>query len=328
LCQHRPAIPASLPHVLRRARMIKSTSPSRLIAIVEAFLVVTLWSSSWVMIKWGLEDIPPLTFGGLRYFVAFLVLLPFALSRDNRVALSRLSRRSWLLLSSLGLLFYAIGAGGQFVALSILPTVTTRLLFALSTVVVGLLSGLLLRERPAIWQWLGILAAMTGIYVYFHPVDVNVSQLAGILAALTGMLAMAGAAIVGRAVARSRVASPLVVSAVSMGVGSVVLLLCGVLLQGLPAVSLRNWLIIGWMSVINTAFAFVLWNHSLRTLTAVESNIITNVMIVEIAVLAWLFLGERLTYLDTIGLALVMGGTLLVQVSGRKAPGPDLEVPA
>ncbi len=308
--------------------MISSTSPSRLVAVLEAFLVVTLWSSSWVMIKWGLEDIPPLTFGGLRYFVAFLVLVPFALSRENRVALSRLSRRSWILLGSLGLLFYAIGAGGQFVALSILPAVTTRLLFALSTVVVGLLSGLLLRERPAIWQWLGILAAMTGIYVYFHPVDVNVSQLTGILAAVTGMLAMAGAAIVGRAVARSKVVSPLLVSAVSMGVGSVVLLSCGVLLQGLPAVSLRNWLLIGWMSVVNTAIAFVLWNHSLRTLTAVESNIITNVMIVEIAVLAWVFLGERLTYLDTVGLVLVIGGTLLVQLGGRKLPGPDPEVAA
>jgi drug/metabolite transporter (DMT)-like permease len=305
-----------------------STSPSRLAALLEAFLVVTLWSSSWVMIKWGLEDIPPLTFGGLRYFVAFLVLVPFAMSRENRVTLSRLSARSWILLSSLGLLFYAIGAGGQFVALSILPTVTTRLLFALSTVVVGLLSGLLLRERLAIWQWLGILGAMMGIYVYFYPVDVNLSQLAGILAALTGMLAMAGAAMVGRAVARSKAASPLLVSAVSMGVGSVVLLSCGVLLQGLPPVSLRDWLLIGWMSVVNTAIAFVLWNHSLRTLTAVESNIITNIMIVEIAVLAWVFLGERLTYLDAVGLAVVLGGTLLVQLRGRKSPGPDPELAA
>jgi drug/metabolite transporter (DMT)-like permease len=305
-----------------------STSPSRLVALLEAFLVVTLWSSSWVMIKWGLEDIPPLTFGGLRYFVAFLVLVPFAMSRENRVTLSRLSARSWILLSSLGLLFYAIGAGGQFVALSILPTVTTRLLFALSTVVVGLLSGLLLRERLAIWQWLGILGAMMGIYVYFYPVDVNLSQLAGILAALTGMLAMAGAAMVGRAVARSKAASPLLVSAVSMGVGSVVLLSCGVLLQGLPPVSLRDWLLIGWMSVVNTAIAFVLWNHSLRTLTAVESNIITNIMIVEIAVLAWVFLGERLTYLDAVGLAVVLGGTLLVQLRGRKSPGPDPELAA
>ena len=307
--------------------MIGSKSPSRLTAVLEAFLVVTLWSSSWVLIKWGLEDIPPLPFAGLRYFLAFLMLVPFALTKDNRVALRRLSRRSWILLGVLGLLFYAIGVGGQFVALSILPAVTTRLLFAFSTVVVALLSGLLLRERPAIWQWFGIVAALTGIYVYFHPVDVAVSQLAGILAALIGMLALAGAAIVGRSIARSRVASPLLVSAVSMGVGSVVLLSCGVILQGIPAVSLRNWLIIGWMSVVNTAFAFVLWNHSLRTLTAVESNIITNAMIAEIAVLAWMFLGERLTYMDMAGLGLVIGGTLLVQLRGRRLPGPDPEAP-
>jgi drug/metabolite transporter (DMT)-like permease len=307
--------------------MISSKSPSRLTAVLEAFLVVTLWSSSWVLIKWGLEDMPPLPFAGLRYFVAFLVLLPFALSADNRVALGMLSRRSWILLSILGLLFYAIGVGGQFVALSILPAVTTRLLFAFSTVVVALLSGLLLRERPAIWQWFGILAALAGIYIYFHPVDVAVSQLAGILAALIGMLALAGAAIVGRSIARSRVASPLLVSAVSMGVGSVVLLSCGLFFQGIPAVSLRNWLIIGWMSVVNTAFAFVLWNHSLRTLTAVESNIITNAMIAEIAVLAWMFLGERLTYMDMAGLGLVIGGTLLVQLRGRRLPAPDPEAP-
>ena len=307
--------------------MISSKSPFRLIAVLEAFLVVTLWSSSWVLIKWGLEDIPPLTFAGLRYFLAFLMLVPFALTKDNRIALGRLSRRSWILLGVLGLLFYAIGVGGQFVALSILPAVTTRLLFAFSTVVVALLSGLLLRERPAIWQWFGILAALTGIYIYFYPVDVAVSQLAGILAALIGMLALAGAAIVGRTIARSRVASPVLVSAVSMGVGSVLLLSCGVVLQGIPAVSLRNWLIIGWMSVVNTAFAFVLWNHSLRTLTAVESNIITNAMIVEIAVLASVFLGERLTNMDMVGLGLVIGGTLLVQLMSRRLTGSDREAP-
>ena len=47
--------------------------------------------------------------------------------------------------------------------------------------------------------------------------------------------------------------------------------------------------------VANTAFAFTLWNHTLRTLTAVESSIIGNLMLPQIAVLAWVFLGEALT---------------------------------
>jgi len=104
-----------------------------------------------------------------------------------------------------------------------------------------------------------------------------------------------------------------------MGAGSVLLLTFGVLLQGMPAVSLQNWLIIGWMSVVNTSFAFVLWNHSMRTLRAVESSIITNVMVVEIAMLAWVFLGERLTTLDFVGLGLVIAGTLVVQLMGTRA---------
>ncbi len=303
--------------------MSSSKSPSRLLAVLEALLVVTLWSSSWILIKWGLRDIPPLTFAGLRYLLAFLVLLPFAMSKANRGALASLSRRSWLLLTALGLLFYTIGVGGQYVALSYLPTITTRLLFAFSTVVVALLSGVLLRERPTGWQWIGIIAALTGIYVYFHPVNVAPEQLAGIPAALIGMSSLAGAAIVGRSIAKSRVASPLLVSAVSMGAGSVLLLTFGVLLQGMPAVSLQNWLIIGWMSVVNTSFAFVLWNHSMRTLRAVESSIITNVMVVEIAVLAWIFLGERLTSLDFVGLGLVIAGTLVVQLRGPRMGSPE-----
>ena len=297
--------------------------PSRVAAVLQAFLVVTLWSSSWVLIKVGLEDVPPLTFAGLRYFLAFLVLVPFTLSAANRRALRGISRQSWLLLGALGLLFYTIGVGGQFVALSYLPTITTRLLFAFSTVAVALLSGLLLRERPTSWQWFGILLALVGIFVYFHPVDVAPSQLVGVPAALIGMMALAGAAIVGRRIARSGAASPLLVTVVSMGVGSVLLLGGGVALQGMPAVSLRNWLIIVWLSVVNTSFAFVLWNHTLRTLTAVESNIITNAMIVEIAVLAWVFLDEQLTPVDVVGLGLVLAGTLLVQLRGAALPGPD-----
>jgi drug/metabolite transporter (DMT)-like permease len=295
--------------------------PSRLAAVLYALLVVTLWSSSWVLIKLGLEDIPPLTFAGLRYFLAFLVLLPFCATESSRRVLRRLSRRSWLLLAALGLTLYAVGVGGQFVALAYLPTVTTRVIYAVNTILVALFSGFLLRERPRLCQWWGVFLAMLGIYVYFYPVAIPASQTTGILAAVVGMLAFALAAILGRGVARWGTIPPLVVTAVSMGIGSVALLTSGVVLQGLPAISLRNWLMILWLSVVNTSLAFVVWNHTLRTLTAVESNIITNVMIVEIAILAWVFLRERLSAIDVAGLALVIAGTIMVQLRSRRLGG-------
>ena len=50
---------------------------SHAVPILQALLVTFLWSSSFVIIKIGLEEIPPLVFAGARYFIAFLVLLPF-----------------------------------------------------------------------------------------------------------------------------------------------------------------------------------------------------------------------------------------------------------
>lgn len=294
--------------------MANAGSRSRFVAILQAVLVVTLWSSSWVLIKFGLRDIPPLTFAGLRYVIAFLVLVPLALSRSRLQGLRRLTGHDWWRLTALGLLLYAAGVGMQFVALSYLPTVTTRLLFSSSSVLVALLSGLLLRERATWLQWCGVLVVLSGVYVYFHPVDVPVIELPGIAAALCGALVFSLAAVVGRDVARSRTISPLLVTAVSMGAGSVTLLATGLVVQGMPAISLRNWVIILWLSLVNTSFTFVLWNRTLQTLTAVESNIITTAMIVEIALLAWVFLDERLTLLDGVGLALVVLGTVLVQL--------------
>jgi drug/metabolite transporter (DMT)-like permease len=102
--------------------MANAGSRSRLVAILQAVLVVTLWSSSWVLIKFGLRDIPPLTFAGLRYVIAFLVLVPLALSRSRLQGLRRLTGHDWWRLTALGLLLYAAGVGMQFVALSYLPS--------------------------------------------------------------------------------------------------------------------------------------------------------------------------------------------------------------
>jgi drug/metabolite transporter (DMT)-like permease len=108
---------------------------------------------------------------------------------------------------------------------------------------------------------------------------------------------------------------------VSMGAGSIVLLVSGLAAEGMPSISLTNWLMILWLSIANTSFTFVLWNRTLRTLTAVESSMIANAMVVEIAVLAWLFLGERLTLASGVGLGLVILGTVVVQLKGRRSTG-------
>ncbi len=58
-----------------------------------------------------------------------------------------------------------------------------------------------------------------------------------------------------------------------------------------------------------------LWNHTLRTLTAVESSEVNNTMTIQIAVLAIVFLGEQPGPLQLIGLFLAAGGAAVVQLA-------------
>ena len=53
------------------------------LAVLQGLLVAFLWSTSWVLIKWGLVAIPALTFAGLRYTLAWLCLLPIFFHRGG-----------------------------------------------------------------------------------------------------------------------------------------------------------------------------------------------------------------------------------------------------
>ena len=283
----------------------------------QALLVTFLWSTSYVLVKIGLVDIPPITFAGLRYSLAFLVLLPFFFRQGQASKLRTLTKRDWVRLVVLGLLFYAITQGTNFVGLFYLPTVTVSLLLSFSPVVVALLGILVLREQPQWRQWFGIGLCIIGAFLYFYPLVMPNGQAIGFTIVILGVLANALSSILGREVNRSGNIPPLTVTVVSMGVGGLVLLFSGLALQGLPELSPTTWAIILWLAVVNTAFAFTLWNHTLRTLSAMESTVINNTMLIQIAVLAWLFLGESLNSLEIVGMVVAAVGALLVQLKNK-----------
>jgi drug/metabolite transporter (DMT)-like permease len=212
------------------------------------------------------------------------------------------------------MLFYAVTQGASFVALAFLPAVTVNLLWSFSAVLVALLGMSFLRERMTTIQWVGILLSVLGALIYFYPVSFPENSGAGLLAAALGVAANAVASILGRDINRSGDLDPLSVTVVSMGTGSVVLLMTGILTQGLPTLSMQSWAIIGWLAVVNTAIAFTLWNRTLQTLQATESSVINGTMMIWIPILAVLFLGETLTLKGILGLIAAGVGTLIVQV--------------
>ena len=283
-------------------------------AVVQALFVTVLWSSSYVLISIGLADIPALTFAGLRYALAAVVLLPVFVHRTDLRSLRRLAAREWALLVALGVFMYAVTQGAQFVALTYLRSATVGLVLNFTPVVVAAVAVPLLGERPSARQLAGMAVLFVGVAVYFQPLEFPRAELVGLGVMGLGLLGNAAAAILGRRFNRGDDLSPLAVTTVSMSIGAAILLAGGVTVQGLPSLSLWNWLVVGWLAVVNTALAFTLWNHTLQTLSAVESSVVNNTMLIQVAVLGWLFLGEALTPLDAAGLLVVAAGALIVQL--------------
>ncbi len=293
-------------------------------AVIQALFVTFLWSTSWVLIKIGLVDIPALTFGGLRYTLAFLTLLLFIIfngrQNSSKKLQLRLPAKTWIQLIVLGLIFYTFTQGAMFWALFYLPSATVSLLLNFTTPIVALMGIVLLREVPTLSQWIGMAIFTAGVLIYFYPVDIPPTQMIGLIIAGVGVLANALSSVLGRHVNQHSGLDPLPVTVISMGIGALALLALGIIVQGLPRLSWLNWLIILWLAVINSAYAFTLWNRTLRTLSATESSIINNTMLIQIAVLAWVFLGESLGIREIIGLALATVGAMVVPVKfGRRS---------
>jgi drug/metabolite transporter (DMT)-like permease len=299
--------------------MPKSEPPTRLTAILQAVLVTFLWSTSWVLIKIGLRgNLPSITFAGLRYTLASLCLAPFVMFNSvHRAALGRISRLEWLRLALLGVVFYTLAQGAQYVSLAYLPAVMVNLLLNLTPILVGAMAFIALKEPPSLLQWAGIGLAAAGTCIYFLPFGFQNVAFIGLAMAALGVLSNSIATLQGRQANRDLALPPLVITFVSMSIGAILLLGTGLALQGPGKPTLLDWGIIAWLAVINTAFAFTLWNNTMRTLKAVESSILNSLMMPQIALMAVLFLGEKLSIREIGGLVLVGFGVLVVQLKSK-----------
>lgn len=298
---------------------------SHLKAILLALLVTFLWSTSFVIIKIGLVEIPPLTFAGLRYTIAFVCLLPFAFIKKNSDVVKKLERKDWVKLFIYGLLFIAITQGAMFGGLLYLPAVTVSLWLNFTPLVVVVLAIFFIKEFPTRLQWIGVILFVAGILTFFYPVALSENQEIGLIIMTIGVFANSGSSVLGRSINRESKINPVVVTIVSMGMGSIILLIIGIAIQGLPPISFQNIIYLLWLAIINTALAFTIWNFTLRTLSAMESSIINGTMLIQIAILAWIFLGEAISFQEGIGMLIAAAGAVLVQIKLKSAGSLEIK---
>ena len=279
---------------------------TRIVAILQALFVTVLWSSSFVIIKFGLEDIPPLTFAGLRYSIASLILVMLILAQPKmRSSLMGRSRRWWGMLFLYGCIYITATQGTQFLGLFYLPAITFSLLLNLTPIIVLLTAIPMLGEKPSMIESVLVFLGIFGVILYFYPLDFIGVSILGLIIGLISLVANSASALIGRAINRAKDTPSLVVTGVMMSVGSVFLMLFGLTTEPISPLSFTSWFYILWLAVANTALAFTLWNRAMRVLRAVDMTLINSTMMPQIVILSFIFLAEYPEPLDWIGLILL-----------------------
>jgi len=243
------------------------------------------------------------------------LLLPFLTRNGN--GLRSLPIRLWIRLCVIGLCAFTLGNGALFWGLQYIPATTGSLILSLIPLPVLVLGVFWLKEIPTISQMGGIAVALSGSVLFFSP-GLSAGDPLGIGIAAAGLIGFAFFGILGREVARDRQVDTLSLTAIPLAFGGGVLLILAFVVEGLPRISGFGWLIVFWLALINTAFAYILYNHSLQVLTALEMNMLNNLAPLLTAAMAGVFLGERLDSIQVIGMITVIIGVALVEWRGRK----------
>jgi drug/metabolite transporter (DMT)-like permease len=125
-----------------------------------------VWGSTWLVIKVGLEDLPPLWFGGLRMALACALIAPFALARRGRAkAPGRTAAIFWSGTLQIGLNYACI-----FLAEKRIDSGLAAVLFATFPLFAGLFAHAMLPDEPLTGRTAGSAAlGILGVAVIEAP---------------------------------------------------------------------------------------------------------------------------------------------------------------
>ena len=126
-----------------------------------------VWGSTWLAIKIGLRDLPPLLFAGVRMALACLLLTPFAFAGGGKRPSPE--ERGWIAWG--GFLQIGISYACIFLAEQRIDTGLAALLFATFPIFVGVFAHFLLPDEPLTRRTvLSALVGLSGVAVIEGPV--------------------------------------------------------------------------------------------------------------------------------------------------------------
>ena len=276
---------------------------------IALILTAIIWGSALVVTKSLLQEVGPFTAAVLRFFIAWVILAPFAFRQGYRLSLA--VRPAFLLFGLTGIALY--------IALTNLGLVYTAassaaLVQASTPAVTTFLSVLLLKERVSRMQLLGIGLSIVGLLLV-TGISMNragSAPLLGNLFVFGGVLAWAVYTVQGKKLVST---FPwLVITTASISAGMLFLLPFAIgelWLQGLPHLRADGLLQLLYLGAASSALGYALWNYGLRFLDASEAAPYINLIPVVGLLLSVLLLHEPVNAIQVAGGALTLFGVWL-----------------
>jgi drug/metabolite transporter (DMT)-like permease len=276
-------------------------------------ILCVIWGSTWLFIKLGLENLPPITFAGIRFVIACVIL--FFYIRLRGIALPD-NRRDWGLLALTGVLSFSFNYGlvfwGEQHISSGLAAVLQATLPAFGLVIAHFhLPG----ERMTWSKIFGVVLGFCGVAVVFSNqlAIAGGKALAGCVALVLSALFAAYSNVLVKAYGRRL--EPAILSGGQMFFGLIPLLLIGIPLEGNPFQF--HWtptalVALVYLAVVGSVIAFMLYYWLVQNMDVTKTMLISLVTPVVAVVLGMVVLGEDLSWRTIAGGIMIMVGVRFV----------------
>jgi drug/metabolite transporter (DMT)-like permease len=282
------------------------------------FVVLSaIWGSAFMAINLGLEFFPAVTFAAIRYDVAGVIMLAYALwVADNPVPSTR---GEWGLVAIGAVFLIALYHAFLFVGQTD-PAVTSAVAAVIVSLNPVLTTGfarlLLPAERLTLLGVAGLCLGLVGVVVLADPDPSNLTGEGTVPKLL--VLAAAAAFAFGSVLTR-RVEATLEIETLE----GWAMLLGGLLMHGIAlglgeSPGAIEWtteavLALVYLSVVASAFGFLIYFDLLERLGPIEINLVSYVAPAFAAISGWLFLSEGISPATVAGFSLIFLGFLLIK---------------
>lgn len=282
-------------------------------------LLGTIWGSTWLFIKVGLQDLPPLTFAGMRFIIALLPLYAFLLWRKPK---QPHSRRDWHLILFTGFLTFSLNYGLVFWGENHISSGLTAILYTTLPLFGLLLAHFMLPNEPlSLPKLTGVLTGISGVILIFSNQIRLTDQMAiwGATAILVASLVTAFAGILIKKYGSH--IDPLIMTVGQMSFGLVPLLMAGFWLDGNPFHyhwTPRAWLALLYLALMGSSLTFVLLYWLMQNMEVTKTQLMPLLSTLIAVLLGKLVFHEELNWRIVAGGCGILSGLLLTNYGYRK----------